>query len=291
MFMKGSDQVFRYSVDRAAIELLYRPLPAARGVSRARPSSTPSCAGAATPPGRCSPCSPGRSCISAFRSLGVLTMPLILAWLLSARAAQRAYRARLLDDLRAEIPPSGSAERSGPAFAADALLRHVCGGRDARGPRPGSGDTASRSSRAHRQASASVTGTRARQGALPRRWRRRSSGLRSSSTVVRRPARRGADHRDEGRRCHRAHLRGCCACCLPIGIPAALPRRFVPATFRPRHARRRISTRRSRLPHRQFLMPLLDRWALAAASNRRRDGSAGAVQRRGSQALEECWRS
>ena len=27
VFMKGSDQVVRYSVDRAAIELLYRPLP------------------------------------------------------------------------------------------------------------------------------------------------------------------------------------------------------------------------------------------------------------------------
>ena len=112
MFMKGSDQVFRYSVDRAATELLYRPLPAREVLEGKTFIDAVMC--------RCGDAA-GAMCVLfaaavlhlSFRSLGVLTMPLILAWLLSARAAQRAYRARLLDDLSAEVPASDSVDGAG----------------------------------------------------------------------------------------------------------------------------------------------------------------------------------
>jgi hypothetical protein len=106
----------RYSVDRAAIELLYRPLPT-RDVFEGKTFIDAIVCRCGDAAGVLLALFASAVLHVSFRSLGVLTIPLVLAWMLAAHVAQRAYRARLLDDLRHETSRVRLARRGRPAFA------------------------------------------------------------------------------------------------------------------------------------------------------------------------------
>ncbi len=262
LLMKGSDQVLRYSVDRAAIELLYRPLPE-RELFEGKTfidAIVSRCGDAA---GAMLALFAGAVLQLSFPSLGALTIPLILAWMLSARIAHRAYGARLLDDLRCENAFSHCAER--PAFArrsssgtcATAATRRVLD------PDPA---TRLRFLRA-------LTGERPRQPCTRRSDKVFSTALGAEiigfAVLVdglSSPGGSWSHRRDEGSDAIERISRllclltpdrypGCLVSALRSGDPSVEARAeaYLDMTLTS--------------PHRQVLMPLLDRWALAAASN------------------------
>lgn len=260
-FMKGSDQVLRYSVDRAATELLYRPLPA-RDVFEGKTFIDAIVC-------RCGDAAGALLAMLAvavwhlgFSSLGAVTMPLLLVWLLSTRAATAAYRAQLLDGLIHEVPSTLPAQRRG-AFANLSRKGARIVTRGILDPDPG---TRLRVLRA-------LTTIRPNRPHARRTGRRFTTALAAESVglamLVDTVSARGAswdEHRDEGidaiERISRLlfllspeRYPGCLAQAIRSGDVSAAAR-----------AQAYLDTTLA-FPHRQFLMSLLDRWALASAAH------------------------
>jgi len=266
-FMKGSDQVLRYSVDRAATELLYRPLPA-RDVFEGKTFIDAILC-------RCGDAAGALVALLAvavwhlgFASLGAVTIPLLLVWLLSARAATGAYRAQLLDGLVHEVPDP--ARRSGPASPHGARKGARVVTRGILDPDPGTRLRVLRTLttlRPHR--------SRARRTdrMLKTALAAESVGLAMLVDGVSAPGASWDEHREEGidavERISRLlfllspeRYPGCLAQAIRSGDVSATAR-----------AQAYLDTTLA-FPHRQFLMSLLDRWAVAAAAH----GSATASQ-------------
>jgi hypothetical protein len=115
--LRGSDQVLRYSVDRAAVELLYRPLSAGEVYEAktfidafvCRLGEAAGCALALV----------GAMVLHlSFSLLSLISLAFLAAWILSAKLASRRYRSRLLERLgsRDAVPPrdTAAARVSGP---------------------------------------------------------------------------------------------------------------------------------------------------------------------------------
>jgi hypothetical protein len=264
MVMKGSDQVLRYSVDRAAIELLYGPLPA-RDVFEGKTFIDAIV-------GRCGDAAGALLALFAavvlhtsFPSLAVLTIPLILVWLLLANIARRAYRGRLLDDLRGEIASSQCAERSGPAFAIGSPAA-PCTPVAMRGVLDPDPATRLHVLRALTAEHPRRSGVRGSVKVLPTALAAEIVGFAVLVDIVSSPGTSWADHRDEGidaiERISRLlflltpdRCPGCLVSALRSGDLSVEAR-----------AQAYLDTMLAS-PHRQVLMSLLDRWALAATSH------------------------
>ena len=206
MFMKGSDQVLRYSVDRAALELLYRPLPE-RELFEGKTFIDAIVSRFGDAAGAMLALFAVVVLQISFPSLGALTIPLILAWMLLARIAQRTYGTRLLDDLRRE---SASSQRVLPVFAhsSPAGARAAAATRRVLTRTRGHGFAVfERSPPSVRVSHAPVAPAKCSQP----RWRRRSSGLRCSLMAFPHPARRGAIAGTKVATPSSASP-GCCAC-------------------------------------------------------------------------------
>ena len=262
MFMKGSDQVLRYSVDRAATELLYRPLPA-RDVFEGKTFIDAIVCRCGDAAGALLALLAAAVLHLGFSSLGVVTMPLLLVWLLAARAATRAYRAQLLDGLVHELPCAVPARSSGPAFARRSRRGAKVVTRGILDPDPGTRLrvlrtlTTGRPNRSRVRRSSSMLAT-----ALAAE----SVGLAVLVDSVSSPGASWAEHREEGidaiERISRLlfllspeRYPGCLALAIRSGDLSTEAR-----------AQAYLDTTLAS-PHRQFLMSLLDRWALAAAAN------------------------
>jgi AAA family ATP:ADP antiporter len=97
--LRGSDQVLRYSVDRAAVEFLYRPL-SAREVYEAKTfiDAFVCRLGEAT---GCAFALVGAILLRlSFSLLSVISLAFVSAWMLSVTLASRYYRSRLLERVR-----------------------------------------------------------------------------------------------------------------------------------------------------------------------------------------------
>jgi AAA family ATP:ADP antiporter len=266
-FMKGSDQVLRYSVDRAATELLYRPLPA-RDVFEGKTfidaivCRCGDAAGALL----------ALFCVAVlhlgFSSLGVVTLPLLVLWLLFTRVAAGAYRAHLLDSLIHEIPSTPAAQPGGPAFG-----RHGRKGERAltRGILDADPGTRLRVLRMLTTMRPNRSRARRTNRMLTTALAAESVGLAMLVGEVSSPDASWDEHREEGidaiERISRLlfllspeRYPGCLAQAIRSGDLSAEAR-----------AQAYLDTTLA-FPHRQFLMSLLDRWALAAAAH----GSASA---------------
>jgi hypothetical protein len=109
-FLKGSDQVLRYSVDRAAVEMLYRPLPPqeifeGKMVIDALVCRFGDAAGALV-------AFAGVAVLHlSFPFLSVISVAAIAAWFASAAIARGGYRASLLERLRQFSCPWGMGSR------------------------------------------------------------------------------------------------------------------------------------------------------------------------------------
>jgi len=104
--LKGSDQVVRYSIDRAAVDMLYRPLPPqdifeGKMVIDALVSRFADAAGALV-------ALAGVVVLHlSFRLLSVVSVAAIMTWFASAAIAGRSYRATLLERVRQQSRLSG----------------------------------------------------------------------------------------------------------------------------------------------------------------------------------------
>ena len=109
VFLKGSDQILRYSVDRTAVELLYRPLSQGEILEGKTFIDALVCRVGDGMGGLIALFSALVMHVS-FSRLSVISLALALVWLTSAGVAGRRYRDRLRDNLRA--PPDVPAEAS-----------------------------------------------------------------------------------------------------------------------------------------------------------------------------------
>jgi hypothetical protein len=109
VMLKGSDQILRYSVDRAAVDMLYRPLPAQEVFERKMVIDALVCrfgdaAGALV----------AFVCIAVFHLsfsfLSVISLAAIATWFASAVYARGGYRATLLERLRRQFSHPRSME-------------------------------------------------------------------------------------------------------------------------------------------------------------------------------------
>jgi AAA family ATP:ADP antiporter len=126
--LKGGDQALRYSVDRAATELLYRPLqPRELFDSKSFIDAVVSRGGDAV--GALIVLTMVGGLHLTFRSLGVVSILLIVGWLLATRAARRTYSGRLLQDLRHGPLPalSTDSQRAKHASPSSIPIRDVLG--------------------------------------------------------------------------------------------------------------------------------------------------------------------
>lgn len=114
VFLKGSDQVLRYSVDRAAVELLYRPL-SKREIFEGKTFIDALVCRLGDAMGGVIVLVGTIGLRLNFSWLGVISLALLLGWLLSARVARQRYRARLRDNLRRQPHEQDEASTSGPA--------------------------------------------------------------------------------------------------------------------------------------------------------------------------------
>jgi AAA family ATP:ADP antiporter len=121
VFLKGSDQVLRYSVDRAAVEMLYRPLPPqeifqGKMVIDALVCRFGDAAGALL-------AFAGVAVLHlSFPFLSVISIAAITAWFASAAIARAGYRTSLLDRLRQfscpwDVDSRAAAEPAAPDMA------------------------------------------------------------------------------------------------------------------------------------------------------------------------------
>lgn len=102
VILKGSDQILRYSVDRAAVEMLYRPLPPQEVFERKMVIDALVCrfgdaAGALV----------AFACVAVFHLsfsfLSAISLAAIATWFASAAYARGGYRATLLERLRRQF--------------------------------------------------------------------------------------------------------------------------------------------------------------------------------------------
>ena len=134
-FLKGSDQILRYSVDRAAVEMLYRPLPPqeifeGKMVIDALVCRFGDAAGALV-------AFAGVAVLHlSFPFLSVISVAAIAAWLTSAAIARGGYRASLLERLRQFSCPWGMGRIAGRRGTRD-IARSLAGQRGILHPDPG----------------------------------------------------------------------------------------------------------------------------------------------------------
>jgi hypothetical protein len=114
--MKGSDQVLRYSIDRTAVESLYRPLPP-REIFEGKTFIDALVT-------RCGDAAGATIALVgvvllhlSFRSLTLITIAMIVGWFASAEIARRRYRARLLERIEHRPRRPGRPTSRRPALA------------------------------------------------------------------------------------------------------------------------------------------------------------------------------
>jgi ATP:ADP antiporter, AAA family len=249
VFLKGSDQVLRYSVDRAATELLYRPLPS-RDVLDGKTFVDGIVSRSGDAAGATLALFAAAVLHIGFASLGVLALPLIVAWLVSARAAERAYRARLLEDLRQETPPPAHTQVGAGGATVSGILDP---------------DPATRLRVLRALSAASRPLTRRAECLLDTALTAESVGFAILVDSVSTPGSSCAAHRDTGdeaieRICRLLLLRS------PDQYPDSLARALRSGDLASKARAHAYLDTALAAPHRQFLMSLLDRWSVAAAS-------------------------
>lgn len=99
VMLKGSDQVLRYSVDRSAVELLYRPLPP-REIFEGKTFIDALVCRFGDAAGAVMALFGAVALHLSFRHLSLISIMLVLTWLASAELARRRYRARLLERIQ-----------------------------------------------------------------------------------------------------------------------------------------------------------------------------------------------
>ena len=261
MFMKGSDQVLRYSVDRAATELHYRSLPP-RDVFEGKTFIDAIVCRCGDAAGAMLTLFAAAVLHISFQSLGVLTIPLILGWLLSARAAQRAYRARLLDDLRHELPCSDFARRGERGFSTDSPRRARVVPHRVLDPDPATRLRVLRELTADRGRRSRVSGA---DKVLATALAAEIVGFAVLVEDVSSPGSSWGDRRDEGvdaiERISRLLF-----LVSPDRYPDCLASALLSGDLSSEARAQAYLDTTLASPHRQFLMSLLDRWATAASN-------------------------
>ena len=128
MILKGSDQVLRYSVDRAAVEMLYRPLPPqeifeGKMVIDALVCRFGDAAGALV-------AFAGVAVLHlSFPFLSVISLAAITTWFASAAIARGGYRASLLERVRQSCCPWDMGRLAGDMRRADPISPRIHGTR------------------------------------------------------------------------------------------------------------------------------------------------------------------
>lgn len=108
--LKGSDQVLRYSVDRAAVEMLYRSLPQ-QEIFEGRMVIDPLVCRFGDAAGALVALAGVVVLHLSFPFLSVISVAAITAWFASAAIARRGYRTSLLERLREHSCPWGTGSR------------------------------------------------------------------------------------------------------------------------------------------------------------------------------------
>jgi ATP:ADP antiporter, AAA family len=103
VFLKGGDQVLRHSVDRAAVDTLYRPL-SAREIFEGKTFVDALVCRLGDAIGGAIALFSVTVLHLSFSSLSVISLGLLTGWIVSAAVARRGYGARLLDNLRGRDP-------------------------------------------------------------------------------------------------------------------------------------------------------------------------------------------
>jgi hypothetical protein len=111
MFLKGSDQVLRYSVDRTAVESLYRPLPE-REIFEGKTFIDALVCRFGDAAGAILAMLALVLLHLSFAWLSVISIGLLPAWFAAAEIARRRYRTRLIETLRQRLSQSPGLEAS-----------------------------------------------------------------------------------------------------------------------------------------------------------------------------------